>query len=225
MPTSRRTHVSTMRQVLPTIAIYERSANEFLTRWGRGRYRRPPLLMSWLAHLPPNATLLDLGCGGGQDARYLQQRDYRVVGLDCTAALLSFARHRSTMLPLIRADVRRLPLRTGCVDGVWAAASLIHLPKAQARTVLAELLRLTRPGGILGSTLTHGKKSRVVTRGWIPGRYFARWKKDELGRAVQNAGWRVIRLDVVTSRERKGRWINVVAINPGGMRAKSSSRR
>jgi SAM-dependent methyltransferase len=200
--------------VLPTIAAYERAADRFLARWGR-RYRRPPLLMTWLAHLPPNATLLDLGCGVGQDARYLQGRGYRVVGLDRTPVFLSFARQRSTTLPLIRADLRGLPFRAGCVDGVWAAASLIHLPKAQARTVLGELIRLTRPGGILGATLTHGVKSRVVTGSWIPGRYFARWRKDELRRAVRQAGWRVIGLEVVTSRERKGRWINVIAVNPG----------
>jgi hypothetical protein len=90
---------------------------------------------------------------------------------------------------------------------VWAAASLIHLPKAQARTVLAELVRLTRPGGILGATFTHGTKSRIATRGW---------SKAELGRAVQKAGWQVIGLEVVTSRERKGRWINVIAVRPGG---------
>ena len=216
MRDSRRTHDSTTRLVLPTIAAYERSADTFLARWGRRRYRRPPLLLSWLAHLRPKATLLDLGCGGGQDARYLRQRGYRVVGLDRTAALLSFARQRSTTLPLIRADMRRLPLRSGSLDGVWAAASLIHLPKTQARTVLAELVRLTRPGGIICATFTHGTKSRVATRGWIPGRYFARWSKDELGRAVQKAGWQVITLEVVRSRERKGRWINVIAVRPVG---------
>ena len=112
--------------------------------------------------------------------------------------------------------MRRLPLRAGSVAGVWAAASLIHLPKPRARTVLAELVRLTHPGGILGATFTHGTKSRIATLGWIPGRYFARWSKDELGRAVQKAGWQVIALEVVTSRERKGRWINVIAVRPGG---------
>lgn len=112
--------------------------------------------------------------------------------------------------------MRRLPLRAGSVAGVWAAASLVHLPKGQARTVLAELVRLTRPGGILGATFTHGTKSRIATRGWIPGRYFARWRKDELGQAVQKAGWQVVMLEVVTSRERKGRWINVIAVRPVG---------
>jgi len=139
-----------------------------------------------------------------------------VLGLDQTAALLSFARQRSATLPLIHADMRRLPLHSESLDGVWAAASLIHLPKTQARVVLAELVRRTRPGGVLGATFTHGTKSRMATRGWIPGRYFARWTKADLGRAVQKAGWQVIALEVVTSRERKGRWINVLAVRPGG---------
>lgn len=138
------------------------------------------------------------------------------MGLDQTAALLSFARQRSATLSLIRADMRRLPLHSASLDGVWAAASLIHLPKTQARAVLAELVRLTRSGGILGATFTHGTKSRMATRGWIPGRYFARWSKDELARAMQKAGWQVIALEVVTSRERKGRWINVIAVRPSG---------
>lgn len=112
---------------------------------------------------------------------------------------------------MIRADMRQLPLRQGSVNGIWAAASLIHLPKMNVRVVLADLLRLARHGGVLGATFAHGTTSRVLTGGWIPGRYFARWKKDELGRVFQNAGWLVLTLEVVTSRERKGRWINVIA--------------
>jgi SAM-dependent methyltransferase len=164
-----------------------------------------------MARLPEKARLLDLGCGGGQDARYLRQRGYRVIGLDRTAAFLAFARGRSPTLPLILADIRRLPLRPGGVHGIWAAASLIHLPKATVGAVLADLLDLIRPGGSLAATFTHGLKSRTLTRGWIPGRYFARWTKGELDRAFRRAGWQVVELKVVTGRERKGRWINVIA--------------
>ena len=45
----------------------------------------------------------------------------------------------------------------------------------------------------------------------MPGRYFARWKKDELARALRCAVWQVLSLCVVSNRERKGRWINVIA--------------
>jgi len=54
-------------------------------------------------------------------------------------------------------------------------------------------------------------KSRLVTDGWLPGRYFARWRKDELARAVRRAGWKILELKVVTNRERKGRWLNLLA--------------
>ncbi len=141
----------------------------------------------------------------------MRRAGYRVIGLDRTAALLAFARRRARALPLIRADLRCLPLRPGSIQGLWAAASLIHLPKAAVRDVMADLLDLVRPGGVLAATFAHGIRSRLVPGGWIPGRYFARWTKDELGRMLSAAGWRVIESRVVTGQERKGRWINVIA--------------
>jgi hypothetical protein len=47
--------------------------------------------------------------------------------------------------------------------------------------------------------------------GWMPGRYFVRWKKEELARAFRRAGWDVLLLKVVSNQERKGRWINIMA--------------
>lgn len=214
MPRHCRSHDTISKVVLQTVAVYERSVDEFLSRWGRRRYRRPPLLRRLLALLPKQARLLDLGCGAGQDARYLGQQGYRVIGLDRTGALLSFARRRFTVLPLIQADMRRLPLHRGSVDAIWAAASLIHLPKAAIRAILADLLDLVQPGGVLAATVTHGTKSRMLRRGWIPGRYFARWTKEELEKAFCAAGWQVIELNVVTGQERAGRWINVMARRP-----------
>ena len=173
MPIVRRSHDTTSKAVLQTVAAYERSAREFLDHSRRRRYRRPPLLRQWLSRLPKQVRLLDLACGGGQDAHDLWQQGYDVFGLDRTSAFLSYARRRSRTLPLIRADLRRLPLRCRSVDGIWAAASLIHLPKAIVRVILAELLDFTQPGGVLAATFTHGMKSRILSRGWIPGRYVA----------------------------------------------------
>ena len=63
--------------------------------------------------------------------------------------------------------------------------------------------------------MTYGVKSRLVTDGWVTGRYFARWRKDELARAVRRAGWKILELKVVTNRERKGRWLNLLAQRQG----------
>ena len=204
-------HDSITQVVVQTIAAYERSAADCLARWSKRRLRRPPLLTEWLRHLPIDARLLDLGCGGGQDASNLRQRGYRVVGLDRTNALLSAGRRRDPSLPLVLADLRQLPIRDISFDGLWAAASLMHLPKPVARRILIDLYGLVRPGGFLAATVTYGVKSGIVTDGWVPGRYFARWKKDELARAVRRAGWEILELRVVTNRERKGRWLNLLA--------------
>jgi SAM-dependent methyltransferase len=204
-------HDSTTQLVLQTIDVYERSAKECVARWSKRRHRRSPLLAEWLTCLPADARLLDLGCGGGKDAGELSQRGYRVVGLDRTSSLLSAGRRRHRSLLLVRADFRQLPFHAMSFDGLWAAASLMHLPKPVARRILTDLSRLVRPGGLFAATVTYGMKSRIVTDGWVPGRYFARWKKDELARAVRRAGWSILELKIVTNRERKGRWLNLLA--------------
>ena len=211
MGTLRVAHDSTTQLVLQTIDVYERSAKECVARWSKRRHRRPSLLAEWLTCLPADARLLDLGCGGGKDAGELSQRGYRVVGLDRTSSLLSAGRRRYRSLPLVRADLRQLPFHAMSFDGLWAAASLMHLPKPVARRILTDLSRLVRPGGLFAATVTYGMKSRIVTDGWVPGRYFARWKKDELARAVRRAGWSILELKIVTNRERKGRWLNLLA--------------
>ena len=207
----RSAHDNTTQLVLQTIDAYERSAKKCMVRWDKRRHRRPPLLVEWLQYLPAGASLLDLGCGGGQDAGDLDRRGYHVVGADRTSALLSAGRRRYPSLPLVRADLRDLPFQAMSFDGLWAAASLMHFPKPDARRILADLYKLVRPGGLLAATVTYGVTSRLVTDGWVPGRYFARWRKDELTRAVRRAGWEVISLRVVSNQERKGRWINVIA--------------
>ena len=95
--------------------------------------------------------------------------------------------------------------------GLWAAASLMHLPKPAARHILTDLSRLVRPGGLFAATVTYGVKSRLVTDGWVPGSYFARWGKDELACAVRRAGWKILEIKIITNRERKGRWLNLLA--------------
>ena len=65
--------------------------------------------------------------------------------------------------------------------------------------------------GLLGATVAHGRRAGFLRGGWIPGRYFARWMKAELGRAARRAGWDVLRLETVDHRERKGRWLTLIA--------------
>ncbi len=194
-----------------TRLAYERHASDYIRHWSRRRYRRPRLLGDLVARLTRSAVVADLGCGPGQDVRYLRKRGYRAIGLDLLPPFLLEAKRRDNRVPLLRADLNRLPLKPGVLDGIWAAASLIHSSKLEVRRALGSWPDLVRPGGLLAATVVHGRASGIKPRGWIPGRYFSRWQKGELQRALERAGWDVLILETVTNRERKGRWLNLLA--------------
>lgn len=110
--------------------------------------------------------------------------------------------------------MRQMAIRAGAFDGIWAAASLIHLQKSEVRSVLRELNALVKRGGILAATLAYGRRSGYLQKGWIPGRFISRWQRLELERAVRQAGWELLSLKTVANRERKGRWLNLLARRP-----------
>ena len=194
-----------------TVQAYETHQDRYLKEWNRRTYKVPPHLKAWVAHLPKTGVLLDLGCGPGQDMRFLSRQGFLVYGVDLTWPFLQAARKRAPRLPFVQTDMRVLPFLPHVFDGVWAAASLIHLPKAQTRGLLKNLFRITKPNGWLAITVMYGREVGVPKQQWIPGRYLAKWFKSELNAAVRTARWEVVSLERVRNRERKGSWLNLLA--------------
>jgi SAM-dependent methyltransferase len=98
-------------------------------------------------------TALDVACGTGRALPHLRRAvgpAGTVIGLDLTPEMLLTARGygREADAALVLADARRLPVRHGGVDAVFAAGLLPHLPSPAEG--LAELARVVRPGGVLG---------------------------------------------------------------------------
>ena len=97
----------------------------------------------------PGDLALDVGCGTGRALPALAAAvgpDGRVIGVDCTPEMLDRARTHDCA-GLLLADARRLPLADATAGVVLAAGLLNHLPDPAAG--LAELARVTRPGGRL----------------------------------------------------------------------------
>lgn len=113
----------------------------------------------WLARLCPTGPLLDLGCGSGRMFQPLEQAGLGpLVGLDCSAGMLAQARRGHPQAFLVRADAGQgLPFADSSFQSIISLHSgLIHLtaPKAPQR-LLAEALRVLRPGGLLVVELPH----------------------------------------------------------------------
>ena len=108
-----------------------------------------------LAHLRAGMDLLDVGCGPASITADLAERvaPGRVVGLDAAAGALEAARKTlrerglSEQVEVTSGDVMALPFEDASFDVVHAHQVLQHL--ADPVGALAEMRRVTRPGGIV----------------------------------------------------------------------------
>jgi SAM-dependent methyltransferase len=117
----------------------------------------------FLRHVSPAGRILDAGSGSGRDTRAFILRGYEVEAFDASPELCDL----STRLSGIRARVLRFqefesPPR---FDGVWACASLLHVPRAHLHEAVKRLVNALKPGGALYMSFKYGCKERIADDG------------------------------------------------------------
>lgn len=93
--------------------------------------------------------VLDVGTGPGQVAHYLSEDGVNVAGSDLSPAMVDVARELSPRIPFRVGDMRQIDEPDGALTGLTAFYSLIHLPRAEVPTALAEFRRVLAVGGRL----------------------------------------------------------------------------
>jgi SAM-dependent methyltransferase len=116
----------------------------------------------------PPYTILDLGCGPGRDLKAFSQMGHRAIGLEGAARLAQMARAYSGC-EVWEQDFLALDLPERHFDGVFANASLFHVPSPELSRVLTELRATLKPGGVLFASNPRGRNEE----GWHQGRYGA----------------------------------------------------
>ncbi len=106
-----------------------------------------------LAGVGPGDSVLDVGCSNGYLARRLAVAagpSGRVAGVDPSAAAIADARRRATAAMTFTVGVaQRLDLPDATFDAVTCTLAMHHVPARQRAAALAEMYRVTRPGGRL----------------------------------------------------------------------------
>ncbi|MEO6598961.1 MAG: methyltransferase domain-containing protein [Polyangiaceae bacterium] len=100
---------------------------------------------------PAPLRLLDFGCGPGRDLVALGALGHQVTGLDGSAEFVTMARSRFAGT-VLHQNFLELDLAQARYDGVFANASLFHVPGAELPRVLGQLLYSLVPGGVLFSS-------------------------------------------------------------------------
>jgi SAM-dependent methyltransferase len=138
-----------------TIGHYDRLAEDY-----RGGTLHHDVSQNYAAFLgalegEPPYVVLDLGCGPGRDLRHFHSLGYEAVGLDGSAEFATMAR-RYSGCEVLHQDFLAMSLPSGRFDGVFANASLFHVPSQELPGVLGELSHTMKPRGVLFCSNPHG---------------------------------------------------------------------
>lgn len=111
--------------------------------------RRAVALLCETTGLGPGTRALDLGCGPGRHLGELRRAGYRATGLDLSRSMIEAARASVPEAGLVRADMRRLPLRSGAFDVVTSYFTSFGYfdDENDDLMVLSEVRRVLKAGG------------------------------------------------------------------------------
>ncbi len=149
-----------------TLEQYNRAADDF--REGTCDHdvsQNIAALLQYIEGKPPFA-ILDFGCGPGRDLKTFVDLGHRAVGLDGAVRFAAMA-HLHSGCEVWHQEFLQVDLPDKRFDGVFANATLFHVPSQELPRVLLELRATLKPGGVLFSSNPRGDNEE----GWNQGRY------------------------------------------------------
>lgn len=118
-------------------------------------------LLDTFVDLVGEGTILDAGCGWGKDANYFVKHGLDAVGVDVADRMIAYARdHMDGKYRVM--DTRNLDFADDTFTGIWCNTVMQFFPPDEMTQIVAELVRVLQPGGILYTTFKIGE-GYVVT--------------------------------------------------------------
>ncbi|MYN30157.1 class I SAM-dependent methyltransferase [Duganella levis] len=167
-----------------TLRHYERTAEQFFAGTIDHDVSQNIAALLEAIEAPTPYRLLDLGCGPGRDLKTFKTMGHEPIGIDGSAKFVEMARAYSGC-EVWQQDFVELDLPTAFFDGVYANASLFHVPSAALPKVLRDLHAALKTGGVLFSSNPRGDNSE----GWNGPRYGSYYDYETWLRYLTEAGF------------------------------------
>ena len=188
-----------------TLNYYNENAQSFA--FGTVSVKFTEVQDKFLEKLNPDAYILDFGCGAGRDTKYFLSRGYQVDAVDGSEQLCRIA-SEYTGIKVRQMLFQELDEKEK-YDGIWACASILHLPKKQLREVLENMYAALKSEGWIYTSFKYGK-----FEGERNGRYFTDFTTDTFKDFIHDMHGLKIEEQWITGDVRPGRgeekWLNLL---------------
>lgn len=187
-----------------TIQYYEDNAQSFIDN--TLLVDMSDLYQQFLPLLPEGSAILDAGCGTGRDTLYFKKQGFQVSAFDGSSSMAEFA----SQLSGISVKVARFEEvdYQHQFDGIWACASLLHVPADRLPVTFNHLASQLKQGGLLYCSFKYGDDDQ--SRG---GRDFTNATEARLAEFITSTPLTLQHI-WVTSDRRPGReseqWLNAI---------------
>jgi SAM-dependent methyltransferase len=132
----------------------------------------------FLERLPKDAHILDAGCGSGRDSLYFIKQGYRVTAIDASEEMARLASDaiRQKVFPV---SFEEMHYQTE-FDGIWACASLVHIPRQSIDRVFRNFSEALKPSGTIYASFKYGDKEIEMN-----GRFFNFYNEKRLAETIE----------------------------------------
>ena len=149
-----------------TIRYYDDHTDEYVT--STFKMDMESLYQPFLELIPACGRILDAGCGSGRDTKAFLERGYDVTAIDASSKMVESAA-QLTGVTVEQVCFQELEYEAE-FHGVWACASLLHVPQSELDDVLERIQLALRPGGVCCMSFKLGEEERLHgDRRWIRG--------------------------------------------------------
>jgi SAM-dependent methyltransferase len=181
---------------------YDRVAQHYAEEYFEELARKPfdrDILDVFADSLRGRGEVCEIGCGPGQIARYLKDRELDMRGLDLSGEMIACAARLNPDISFAQGDMLALDLPDNAFAGIVSFYAVIHLKREDVVRALKEMFRVLRPGGKLLVSF-HGGEGELHRDEWY-GKPVSidviLMTKDEMTGYLRSAGF-----DAIEIRER-----------------------
>jgi len=189
------------QQLLQSLRYYEKYKDKYIEKFDD--YDLTPLINLFINEIKKSVDesrkvfnseeikILDAGCGTGRDVKYFINEGFKITAFDASPAMVFETKRKIANLKA--QDIKSANF-SNCIemtfeevnykrefDGIWAAASLLHIHPKKIDYILKVLVDALKPGGIMFFSLKYGKGSEKI--GY---RYFYYYTENYINKIIRN---------------------------------------